>query len=133
MANFMYDLARQGFLGGTLAWSGNIKLALVTSGYTPNQATDQFVTDLGANIVQRSGNLTTVTAGVAGVASADNETITAVTGSMVTYVVIFADTGTDATSQLILFFDTASGLPFTPDGTDVGAQWDSGAFKIFQL
>src|SRR5690349_13110029 len=126
MANALYDKGRESFLKGEISWSSdNIKLALLSAGYTPNLSTDQFVTDLGANIVARSGNFTTKTTS-AGVADADDEVITSVSGSQVTRIAIFKDTGADATSRLIALIDTATNLPVTPNGGDITVQWDNG-------
>lgn len=43
MPNALYDLGRQGFLDGSIDWdTAWIRVALMTSGYTANTATDQF-------------------------------------------------------------------------------------------
>jgi hypothetical protein len=79
-----------------------------------------------------SGALTgkTVTAGVA---DAVDVTFTAVSGATVEAIVLYADSGTEATSRLIAYIDTATGLPLTPNGGDVTVAWDNGANKIFKL
>jgi hypothetical protein len=69
----------------------------------------------------------------AGVFNAANVTLTAVTGSAVNYIVIYADSGTDSTSRLIALIDTATGLPVTPNGGDITITWDTGTNKIFKL
>jgi len=46
---------------------------------------------------------------------------------------IYQHTGVDATSRLIANIDSATGLPFTPNGGDATITWDSGANKIFKL
>lgn len=135
MANTMYQKAAQHFLDGTLAWSGNIKCVLVDSAdYTPNFATHEFLSDIpGAGRVATSGNLTGVVATLDGIADADDITIAAVTGDSSEYLVIYKDTGVAGTSPLIVLFDTLSGLPVTPNGTDVTITWDNGTNKIFKL
>lgn len=133
MANALYDFGRQGFLEGAIDWdTDDIRLALVSSGYTPNLATDDFVADLGANIVARSGAFASKTV-AAGVADAADVTLTAVTGSQATRIAIFKHTGSDATARLIALIDTATGLPVTPNGGDIVIQWDNGANRIFKL
>lgn len=135
MANALYDKARESFLSQNppLDWdTDTIKVALVGTGYTPDLATHQFVSDLGANIVARSGALTNKTV-AAGVADADDMTFAGLTGAQVKYIVIYKDTGVDATSPLIALIDTATGLPFTPSGADVTIRWDNGANRIFKL
>ena len=50
MANALYDLGREAFLSGDITWDGDaIKTILVDSAlYTPNLATDQFLSDVPA-------------------------------------------------------------------------------------
>jgi hypothetical protein len=134
MANALYDLGRQAFLEATIAYlSANIKCMLVTSGYTVNLATHQYVTDIGGgNIVARSGNFASKTS-TAGVADAADITFTAVSGSAAAYIIIYKDTGSDATSPLMAYIDTATNLPVTPNGGDITIQWDNGSNKIYKL
>ena len=46
---------------------------------------------------------------------------------------IYKDTGDNATSPLIALIDSATGLPITPNGGDIIVVWDNGANKIFKL
>ena len=46
---------------------------------------------------------------------------------------IYVDTGTEATSPLIAYIDTATGLPITPNGGDIIVTWDNGTNKIFKV
>lgn len=135
MANALYDLARQKFLNGELDWTDHdIKVALVdVADYTVDLALDEFLDDIpGAAIVSTSPNLTGKTT-AAGVADADDATFSAVAGDVSEALVIYRDTGVAATSPLIAYIDTATGLPVTPSGGDVIVQWDAGANKIFKL
>lgn len=134
MANALYDLGRQAFLEGSIAYlTDNIKAVLVSSGYTPSTTTHQFLSDIpGGSRVATSGNLASKTS-TAGVANAAAVTFTAVTGAQCLYLVLYKDTGTAATSPLIAIFDTATGLPVTPSGGDITITWDTGANKIFKL
>lgn len=133
MANRLYDLGRESFLKGEISWSGdNIKACLVDSAsYTPNTATDQFLSDL-SGVVATSGNLASKTT-TDGVADAADVTFSSVTGNQSEYIVVYQDTGVSTTSRLIALVDTATGLPVTPNGGDIVVQWDSGANKIFKL
>lgn len=135
MANALYDLGREAFLKKSIGWDAdNIKVAACKSTYTRNLATDQFLSDITAGaIIATSPNLGTKTT-AAGVAGAANATIAAVpAGANITQLVIYKDTGSAATSPLIGNIDTATGLPFTPNGSDVVIGWDTGANKIFKL
>lgn len=134
MANALYTLAYKAFLEGSIAWlSDNIKINLITSSYTPNLGTDQFLNIIpGGAIVATSANLASKTS-TSGIANAANVTFSSVTGSQVTYVGLYKDTGSSATSPLIMLIDTATNLPVTPNGGDITVQWDAGANKIFTL
>jgi hypothetical protein len=46
---------------------------------------------------------------------------------------VWKNTGSDATSRLLLFFDTATGLPVTPNGGNIAVTWDNGANRIARL
>lgn len=133
MANALYDLGRQAFLDGSIAWStDNIKCLLVDTGtYTVNLATHQFHSDV-TGVVATSGNLASKTS-TAGVADAADVTFSAVSGATVEAIVIYKDTGVSATSPLIAYIDTATGLPVTPNGGDIIVAFDSGASRIFKL
>lgn len=138
MTNALYDKGREAFLAGDIAWdTDNIKTVLVdTDDYTVNLSTHQFLSDIpGAARVATSGNLTskTVTAGVADAADVVHTAVTAVTGDPCEAEVIYQDTGVEGTSRLIAYIDTATGLPVTPNGTDISVTWDNGANKIFKL
>jgi hypothetical protein len=135
MANALYDFGRAAFLDGGIPWSSvAIKLVLVdTAAYTVNLATDQYLAIIpGGAIIATSGAFTGKTS-TAGVADADDVTVTAVTGATVEALVIYYDTTNPATSPLIAYIDTATGLPVTPNGGDITVSWDSGANKIFKL
>jgi hypothetical protein len=136
MANALYDTGRAAFLTAAVNWSSdNIKAALVktTSGYTVSLSADQFLsTIVSGNRIAISANLASKTT-TAGVADAADVTFSAVTGAACGAVVIYKDTGTDTTSQLIAYIDTATGLPVTPNGGDITVSWDNGSNKIFKL
>ena len=52
-------------------------------------------------------------------------------GATVEVLNFFKDTGTPTTSNLICWFDTATGLPLTPNGGDVNVTFNaSGIFKV---
>lgn len=138
MANALYDKGREAFLGsstGSISWSADtIKAVLVSSSYTPNTATHQFVT----SITSSTGSVTAQTLSskdsAAGVADAADVTFSTVAANSVwNYVVLFKDTGAMGTSQLICVLDTATGLPLTSSGGDIIISWDNGANKIFKL
>lgn len=135
MANAMYDKGREGFLDGSIDWdTDNIKVVLVDGAdYTVNLSTHEFLSDIpGGARVATSGNLASKTV-TAGVADAADITFSTVTGDASEILAIYKDTGSAATSRLIAYIDTATGLPVTPNGGDITVAWDNGANKIFKL
>lgn len=135
MANALYDKGREAFLTAAVNWSSdNIKTVLVDTGaYTLNIATHQFLSDIaGGARIATSANLSSKTV-AAGVADAADVTFSAVTGVQSEALVIYKDTGSAATSPLIAYIDTATGLPVTPNGADITVTWDNGSNKIFKL
>lgn len=135
MANALFDKARQRFLEGQFNWNTDtIKAVLVDTGtYTVNLSAHEFLSDIGTGArISTSGALTgKSTAG--GAADANDVTFTSVTGASIEAIVLYKDTGTDSTSPLIAFIDTATGLPITPNGGDIIVTWDNGPNKIFKL
>lgn len=143
MANALYDAGREGFLGGDLDWDAhNIKLGMIdTADYTVNLSTHDFFNDVAPDLtpsggtdplVAISGNFANKTK-VAGVADADDITLTSVSGDVSEAIIILRDSGAVATSNLIAYIDTATGLPVTPNSGNIVVQFDSGSNKIFKL
>ena len=135
MANTLYDSARQGFLEAQVNWlTDTMKVLLVDSGaYTPNVSTHQFLADIPVS--SRIAGPVTLTSKTTtgGAADAADVTFTSVSGVSIEMIVIYKDTGTEATSPLIAMIDTATGLPITPNGGDIIVTWDNGVNKIFKV
>lgn len=133
MANTLYDKGRESFLKGEISWgSDDIKIALVDTGtYSVNASTHQFLSDL-SGVIATSGNLASKTT-TAGIADAADVVLSAVSGSTGEAIIIYKDSGEDTTSRLIAYIDAATGLPVTPNGSDLTIVWDNGVNKIFKL
>jgi hypothetical protein len=135
MANSLYDRGREKFAIAQLDWSTHtVKAQLVDTGtYTANLAAHEFLSDLPVGA--RIGAAVTLTGKsyAAGACDATDATFTAVSGPTIEAIVIYRDTGTEATSALIAYIDSATGLPITPNSGDIIVAWDNGANKIFKL
>ena len=121
MANTLYDYCRQRFLEAQINWmTDTVKVILVsTSAYTPQTAVHQYLADIPIS-ARIAGPVTlTAKATTGGAADAADCTFTSVSGSTINAIVIVKDTGTEATSPLIAYIDTATGLPITPNGGDI--------------
>ena len=136
MANALYSKGKEALLTSADWSTGNFKVVAVdTAAYTPNLSTDASLADIPAPArIATSGNLSGKTA-TNGVADANDlaPLSAAVTGPTIEALVIYLDTGTAATSTLIAYIDTATNLPFTPNGGAMNVTWDNGANKIFAL
>lgn len=132
MANQLYTLAKQSFLIGQFDLaSQNVKVVLIDlADYSPNFATDQFLSIIPmAARVATSPNLSGKTT-TGGVFDANDFSFGNVVGDPSEAIVIYHDSGVDATSRLIAYIDTMTGLPIVPNGGPIGVVW--GAF-IFQI
>lgn len=135
MANTLYDYCRQRFLEAQINWmTDTIKVILVsTSAYTPQTAVHQYLADIPVS-ARIAGPVTlTAKATTGGAADAADCTFTSVSGATINAIVIYKDTGTEATSPLIAYIDTATGLPITPNGGDIIVTWDNGVNRIFRV
>lgn len=135
MANALYDNGRESFLRGEISWNADdIKAVLVdTALYTLDLDAHQFLSDIpGGARVATSANLAGKTT-TDGVADANDVTFPTVSGASVEALVLYQDTGVEATSRLIAYIDTATGLPVTPNGGDITIQWAATANRIFRL
>lgn len=135
MANALYYKARKAFADGDIdLLSDTIKCVLVDAAdYTVDLANHDFLDDVasGARVgtPQTLSNKTTTN----GIFDADDVTFTSVTGDQCEAILIYKDTGNEATSPLIAYIDSGNGLPVTPNGGNISISWDSGANKIFKL
>jgi len=135
MANAIYPLAKQSFLSQSPSIdldTDTIKTALVAAGYTYSTS-HQYYSSVSSSVVGVSATLANKSI-TNGVFDADDVTFSSVTGSAVTQIVIYKDTGTASNSPLIAFFDSpTSGLPITPNGGNITIAWSNDSSKIFKL
>lgn len=99
MANALYDTGRNAFLTGDIDWvADTIKVVLVdTADYAVNLSTHDFLNDIPVAARVATGTLANKTAS-GGVADADDVTFTTVSGDQSEALVIYKDTGVEATS-----------------------------------
>ena len=140
MANGFYDYFIQNLLKATTTQidfdSATLKLVLTDHGTdTPNLTSDDFLNDISSGTVATSSSLSSVTVGVVAIGVIDaadmSPAFSAVSGSSVESMSLIEDSGSAATSDLICYWDSATGLPLTPNGGDVNVTFNaSGIFKI---
>lgn len=143
MANSFYNAFLNGILGAHATRvdldADTIKMFLNDNGAAsgaPDAAADDFYDDTSAGLIGTAYTLANKTVGTVAVGVFDNTVdpapaFTAVSGATVEALIFFKDTGTPSTSNLICWFDTATGLPLTPNGGDVNVTFNaSGIFKV---
>lgn len=135
MANTLWPKGREGFLTGLIDWdTDSIQAFLIRSAYTYNSA-HQFISSITTGNENGRVALSGRT-GTNGTADATDVTsgLTATAAAATNAIGLVKNTGSDATSNLIAYIDTATGLPFTPAvGGPVNITWDNGANLIFTL
>jgi hypothetical protein len=141
VANALFDSGREGFLAASMGWlAGSVPgtwVPYIIGSWNVDLTTaKRFLSDI-PNTVWRARGTYLVTKGVvAGVASAANTAVAAVgsAGSATAVAIVLVnETGASQTSLLGAYVDTATGLPFLPNGADVNITWDTGANCIFKL
>ncbi len=134
MANALYPKWKEQLLQFTAnndLSAGTVKVALIDTGvYTYNSADQFFSAASSASIgtPQTIGSKTFTN----GTFDGSDVTFTAVTGNSVEALILYVDTGSNATSPLVAYIDTSvTGLPVTPNGGDIAITWNaSGIFAL---
>jgi len=134
MANVLYDPGRDAFLNGDIDFTNDtIRVYLVDTADYAFSASHQYLSQVAAAGRVANAVLAGKTTS-AGVADASDTVLSSVSGDQCEALILVKDTGSDATSPLIGYIDTAAaGLPVTPNGGDITITWDNGANKIFKL
>ena len=137
MANAIYTKGREHILLGDIAWlTDNIKVTSIDEDDdAPILATDEFLDAITAGAREfQSGNLGTKTSTLGTADAADlAPAFTSATGDQFESITVYVDSGSAATSELLVNIDTATGLPLTPDGGNIDITWSSAADRIFTV
>lgn len=135
MANFVANAYRNQQLGsGTRVDldSDTIKAMFVDQADDTPAAADDFIDDIASAArvpaIGSCPSLGTKTIGSVGtgIFDAADTVFSSLTGDQSEWLLLFKDTGTESTSDIICAWDTATGLPLTPNGADVTVVWAAG-------
>lgn len=138
MANVWYDKGVEKFASAQVNWgtgSGGDTIKVVgvdTASYTFSQS-HEFLSDIavGARIVTSPAFTgKTLTAGT--LDADDIPTMGPGTGS-VKALVVYKDTGSAATSPLLFYVDSVTGIPITLSSSSASVTWNNGSGKIAVL
>lgn len=136
MANAMYGKGREAFGNAGINWgSDTIKAILVDTGsYTVSIDVHDNLDDIPGGA--RVGTAVTLTSktNTLGVLDCADLSFTGLSSApTIEALVIYKDTGTESTSTLIAYFDTATGLPVAAGATQVDVAIDNGANKVLKI
>lgn len=130
MANVIYPKCKEGLLSGAInLTTDTVKAALVDSGSYTYSAAHQFLSDVPTRISD-SAAVTSKTVTNGQFDCSDPVFSAVAAGGPHEYIIFYVDSGVAATSELLAFIDTATGLPVTPNGTDITVVIGSYVFAI---
>lgn len=135
MSNQWYGKGRQKFGEAGINWTAdNIKAVLVdVADYAVAIDTHEFLSDIPSIArVATSPNMGSKT-NILGVFDVGDFAFALASGDPSEAIVWYKDTGSAATSPLILYIDTSPNLPVTPNGGDINVIPDNGANKLAKL
>jgi len=133
-STLFYRLGAEKVLGKQIDFvADTLKAILLKNTYVKNLTTDEFLSDISAyrmdTDVTLSGKSKTL-----GVFDCDDIAWTSVAaGDTASCVVIYKDTGAEATSPLLLWTDNITGFPLAANGGNITVEIDAGAYKFFSL
>lgn len=144
MANTLFGAYKQELIGdaagpghGSIDWelATTIKETYIDhADDIPVPGTDQDIADILAAARVHTATVTGRTSVLSGTTltqDATDTTHTAVAGDVFESIVLWHDTATEATSMLLVFFDTGTGLPATPNGGNIITQYNASGIFTF--
>jgi hypothetical protein len=135
VANFVFDVQRNNMLGtGTRV---DLDTDTIRAMFVDHADDTPLVTDATLSDIASAGQvparascpaLSSPTIGTVGVGIFDaaDTVFSSLTGDQSESLIVFKDGGTDASSPLVHRYDTATGLPLTPNGGNVTVVWAAG-------
>lgn len=133
MANFIPNSVKNNVWNSGLPdlTSVTVKAMFVDHADDTPTATDDFIDDIlsAARVpaIASCPTLGTKTNGSVAVGTFDaaDTTFTSLSGDQAESLILFEDSGSEATSDLLARWDTATGLPLTPSGGNVTVVWNA--------
>lgn len=138
MANSMYGKAKEAMLNAGINFgTASLKFVAVdTTGGAANytfSGAHEFLSDVPAGSRRATSPALSNVTRTNGTLDADNvvNAFPSLSGAAIEAVILFVDTGVEATSRLVCYFDTGGGLPFTPTGNNTDLVFNaSGIFSL---
>ena len=132
--NRLYNTAAYKFVTAALNWdTADIRMALVADTYTYNQF-DATGADIGGEFIGSPLVIDNLEALTNGVVTGDDVTFASLTDSRTVGGVILLEWVTDINdAELVAYYDTVAGVPFTPTGGNYTIATDTGFGGYFQI
>lgn len=131
MANALYNSGKVGLLTKLIDLSADtIKVVLIDSTYVVDLAAHANLSDIPVGKRVAVGTLAGKSVSATGVFDATDLLFPALAGSNVYFMALFRDSGVEATSRLIGYWDAFANRPFMPTGADLTVQWSNDTDKI---
>lgn len=128
MANKFYPKGLEGFAGGDVAWdSDTIKVVGLDASYVYNAAHDFLADVAGGARLATSAALGSKTLLLGVLDAADTSLVAVPSGDTLTQLVVYQDTGVEATSRLLIHFDTKADLTaisIPTNGSTISVEWN---------
>lgn len=128
----VYPKGGEKMLSGAINFSADtIKAVALPSSYGYNAA-HEFLADVGT-VIGAAQTMTSksITSGVFD--AADVPLVALAAGGTLASILIYKDTGSAATSPVLLHLTDVPGLPLATNGAGITVRWSDGASKIFSL
>jgi hypothetical protein len=136
MSNEMYGKCKEHICLADLDWiNDDIGILFVdTDSYTVDLDSDEYLSDIPSEaIVYQTTSFLQNNSCTLGVCDADDFVLNQVSVSNANAMILYKDTGTDSTSILLIYIDTASSLPLSTTGANITIKWPTGDNKIFVI
>jgi len=130
--NLIYPKYKEALLNGDSdapVMTNEIKVVLVDTGVYTFDSAHEFKSDL-SGIVSESVNSIGNKSVTNGVFSGEQVLFQDVVGTTTEAIVIFVNNTLDTNSRLVAYFDQSTGLPLTPNGSDITARWETDIFRL---
>ncbi len=132
--DFVYNKGRVALNSGAINLAtATIGAALVSAQYSPNPASDQFLSVIPSVAIIAQVDLTGTSVGPNGAFKGSIPQFSALlSGSIVVAVVLYVDTGNPVTSRLLYYSSSGPGFPFSPQGFNYIVAYDQNNGGFFQ-
>lgn len=134
MASRVYPKYKEALLNGVVDLRAvDVKAMLVDLDNYTYSASHEFLADVPSAAREEISPALTTKTTTDGVFDADDTSFPAATGDPCEAVILFVDTGNEATSRLLTYMDSGTGLPVILNGGTVTLTWPNDATRIFAL